>query len=867
VQRPALGSHHRPSAMRALARGAASVLSVAAVAGCATAGPQPPGAAQLPGADAAAASSTTTPAAAAADLLLPVRHDAATGRILLTIPRLDEDMLYLNTLATGLGSTAAGLDRGQVGTDAVVRFERRGARVLMVQPNTAHRAVGGDDALQRSVAESFPRSVVASFAVQSEGPAGTVVDATDFFLGDVYDVIGRLRGARLGSLRVDRDRSYIDGTRTKAFPLNTEIRSVLTYVTDDPAFELRRLAPDGRSITIEQQHSFMRLPQQPHAIRTFDPRAGVFTASFFDFAQGFDSDYRQRGIVRWRLEPSDTAAYLRGEKVEPVRPITYYMDPAIPEPYRTAFVQGGLWWNEIFEAAGWRNAFRIEALPDGADPMDARYPMIYWVHRQQRGPSVGPSFRDPRTGEVIGTVVRMDSYRSMVDHDIYMGLLPAAAGTALQLDAQEFSMARRRQHTAHEIGHTLGLAHNFIAATQGRSSVMDYPYPLIRLDAQGRIDISDAYRPSGGAHDTLAIRYAYTWYPTPQAEAEGLRRIVREAEARGLRFVADMHAAAAGSLPGATQWVEGDDMMAALERTLAVRRVLMDSFDQRAAQTGEPLAVLNRRFAHVYLHHRYALSGATKTIGGMDFGYAMAGEATEPTRIVPAAEQRRALNAVLATLQPQALRVPDRIVAIIPPVPFGFDADLTLIPSPAGTAFDPVALAHSLAQEVVDGLLHPQRAARLASFQARAGARRASANAPLQAMRPTQPPAAALDEVLTLSEVLTRLLDATWGTAPLGEAFRTPGDAMDAALRRVTQRAVLDAMLDLAGSGAATPDVRAVTEHHLETLRQRLGGARAADAEHRGHHAAARRDIERYFDGRDDPAARPRPEPIRLPWP
>jgi hypothetical protein len=841
VQRTAPRSRSASILHRAVAVPATLLLLLGGLNGCASA-PAAPGTA-AGGSPTQRGSATETAAAAqpaSTELLLPLRHDAGTGRLFLTIPRMNEDMLYLNTLATGLGTTTASLDRGQVGTEAVVRFERRGSRVLLVQPNTAHRATGGDDALQRSVAESFPRSIVASFAVQSEGPGGVTVDATDFLLSDVYDVAGRLRAARLGTVRVDRERSYVDRGSTRAFPRNTEIRSVLTYVTDDPAPELRRLAPEGRAITMEQHHSFMRLPERPLPVRAFDPRAGVFTMSFFDFARGFDSDYRQRGIARWRLEPRDTAAYLRGEKVEPVTPIVYYLDPAIPEPYRTAFIEGGRWWNDVFGAAGWRDAFRIEPLPADADPMDARYPMIYWVHRQQRGPSVGPSFRDPRTGEIISTVVRMDSYRSLVDHDIYMGLLPAAAAAGLQLDAQEFSMARRRQHTAHEIGHTLGLAHNFIAATQGRASVMDYPYPLIELDGQGRIDVTRAYRPSGGAHDTLAIRYAYTWYPTPAAEAQGLQRIVREAEAAGLRFVADMHAGAAGSIPGATQWVEGDDMMAALDRTMAVRRVLIDAFDPRAAQPGEPLAVLNRRFAHVYLHHRYAVSGATKYVGGMDFGYALAGEATEPTRIIPAAEQHRALEAVLATLSPSALRVPERVAAVIPPVPFGYDSDLTLIPSPAGTAFDPVGLAHSFAQEVADALLHPQRAARLVSFHARN-----SANP-------------------SLAEVLDRVVAATWGAAPTAGAAADP---MDGALRRVTQRAVLDAMLDLAGSRTATPGVRAATEQQLEALRQRLASARAGSPEERGHQAAARRDIERYFDGRDDPAARPRPEPIRLPWP
>jgi hypothetical protein len=831
-----------PRRIRRHARSSALAVAGLFVMGCSSArpaAPPPTAPAQAPS-QTPQQSAAQAAAAAVSGNLLPVRHDAATGRVLLTIPRMGEEMLYLNTLATGLGTTAASLDRGQTGTSALVRFERRGQRVLLVQPNTNHVAFGADTVVARTVAESFPASVLASFAVQSEGAAGTVVDATDFFLSDMYGIVARLRSAGMGNLRIDANRSYIDGARTASFPSNTEVRAVLSYVSDDASGALNRLAPDARSVTFEQQHSFVRLPEPPLPIRAFDPRAGIFTFNFFDFAQPFDSDYRQRGIARWRLEPRDTAAYLRGELTEPVRPIIYYMDPGIPEPYRTAFFEGGRWWNSMFEAAGWRNAFRVEPLPAGVDPMDSRYPVIYWVHRQERGPSVGPSFRDPRSGEIVGTVVRMDSYRSLVDHDIYMGLVPAAAAAGgLQLSAEQFAMARRRQHTAHEIGHTLGLAHNYIAATQGRSSVMDYPYPLISVDAQGRLDIRDAYRASGGAHDTLAIRYAYTWYPNAEAERAGLQRIVREAEARGLRFVADAHAGGTGSIPAAAQWIEGDDMISALDRTTSVRRLLLQHFDQRAAQPGEPLAVLNRRFAHVYLHHRYAVAGAAKYIGGMDFGYALAGEATTPTRVIPAAEQRQALTAILTTLRPAELRVPDRVVSLIPPVPFGFDGDVTAIPSPAGTAFDPVNLAHSFAQEVVDALLHPQRANRVAVQSAR---------------DPQQ---------LSLNDVISGLVNATWATP---EPARAPNPT-DAALRRVAQRAVLDGLLDLAGSRNATVEVRSMTELHLQQLLQRVSAASGGTAEERSQRATARRDIERYFRGEDDPAARPRPAPVPLPWP
>jgi hypothetical protein len=781
--------------------------------------------------------SPTVPAAE--ERLLPIEFDAATGRVTLIIPRLGEEMLYLNTLATGLGTMPPLLDRGQVGTSGVVRFERRGPQVLLVRSNTAHRAEGGGEALRRSVEESFPQTVLASFAIKSEEPGRLTVDATDFFLGDVFDVAGSLRRGGAGSVRVDRERSFIDGAGTGAFPINTEVRAVLSFVTDDPSPTLRRVAPDGRSVTLAQQHTFLQLPDDRMAPRAFDPRAGLFPGTYFDFAQGFDSDYRQRIIVRWRLEPADPAAYLRGELVEPVKPVIYYVDPAIPEPYRSAFIEGGLWWNDVLQAAGWRDAFRIEDLPAGADPLDARYPMIYWVHRQDRGPSVGPAFVDPVTGEIVGTVVRMDSYRSLVNHDIYMGLLSAAGPAGLQIDAQEFAMARRRQHMAHEIGHTLGLAHNFVAATQGRSSVMDYPFPLVELDDNGQLDISRAYRRSAGAHDTLAIRYAYTWFPDAASEAAGLRELVREAEASGLRFIADAYAPAHHPYPSVSQWVEGSDMLSALERTTAVRRLLIDRFDERAAQPGEPLAVLNRRFAHVYLHHRYALAGATKYVGGMEFGYALRGENTPITAVIPAADQRRALRAVLAALAPAELHIPTRVAALIPPVPFGYGDDLTLIGSPGGAAFDPIAAAHSLAQEIVDGLLHPQRVSRVVTFNAQ---------------DPANP---------SLDEVLTALVDATWRAVPA----TTAASPQEPALRRAAQRATLDAMLDLAGNRAATAEVRAVTELHLDRLRASLVQAQGGAAEDRAHRATALRDITRYFAGEDDPDRRPRPTSIPLPWP
>lgn len=772
---------------------------------------------------------------AADEHLLPVRYESDTGKVLLEIRPGGGEMIYHNTLATGLGTASPLLDRGQVGISALVRFERRGPRVLLVRENAGHRALTDDEALSRSVMESFPRSVLAAFDIEEELEGRLLVDATEFFLSDVFEAALAIESAGLGTVELDRRRSYIDLDHTKSFPSNSEIRAVLTFASSDPHIELRRHSPDGRSVVLEQHHSFLALPDEGYRSREFHPRAGFFPHAFFDYAQGLDSDYWRRWIMRWRLEPSDPEAYLRGELVEPVRPIRYYMDPAIPEPYRTAFIEGGLWWNGLFEAAGFRNAFRILDLPEGVDPLDARYNVIYWVHRSRRGPSVGPSFKDPRTGEILKTVVRMDSYRSLVNHDIWMGFLPAAGPRGLAWNSEEMAMARRRQHSAHEIGHTLGLAHNFIAATHDRASVMDYPAPLTRLDADQNLNLSRAYAPGPGAHDRIAIRYGYTWYQDAESEAQGLAEILKEAEELGLRFITGGHAAPAGSFADATVWVEGSNMLDALGCALAVREVLIERFDERALSDGEPFSFLNRRFAHVYLHHRPALEGATKLIGGMEFAYALKGDPLEPTRIVNASDQRSALELVLSALEPENLRIPERVSRLIAPTPFGWNSDEELFPASAGPAFDPLTAAHSLAQEIVDGLLHPERLARVASFHARDR------------------------EFPSLSEILTRLIAATWEAEPEEQAPE---------LRLLSRRAALDGLLDVAGGKETTALVRAEVERTLEALRDLLDeGAPGASAAEVALRSAARRDIDRYFRGEDDASKRPRPAPIPLPWP
>jgi hypothetical protein len=783
------------------------------------------------------------------DGYFPLYWDGEQGRLLLEIPRVGEEFLYLTSLATGLGVNGLGLDRGMIGEEAVARFERVGPRVLFVLKNPRFRATGdANEALVRSVEESFPTSTIASFEVLAEKGGRVLVDATPYFLSDVMDVVGRLRRGEEGEFKLDRERSVIYLPRTKAFPINTEVEAALTFVSDRPGRRVRAHAPDGRAITLREHHSFVKLPDDGYRPRRFDPRIGLFPLTFYDYSKPFDQDYVTRYVRRHRLVKRDPDAPLS----EPVEPIVYYLDPGIPEPYRSAFKEGAMWFDELFEAAGFKNAFRVEDMPPDMDPLDARYNVIQWVHRTEAGSSIGPSFVDPRTGEIIKAAVRMDSHRSLVDYDVYAGVAPAVTGgdpvdpfladPALgewiaafdpEVTAEEFVMARRRQHAAHEVGHTLGLAHNFVAASYGRASVMDYPAPLIRL-VDGRLDLSEAYRAGPGAYDSLAIRYAYTEFPEGEEEA-GLAAILAEAEARGIKFITNPDERGSSSYPEATTWVNGSDMVKELARVMEVRRFLIDRFDETAIREGEPMALLVKRFTPVYLHHRFTLTAAIKAIGGMEFRYAVRGDRTPPTRIIEPERQRRALELLLDAIQPEELAVPERVLRLLAPRPFGFAADDRAFDSKAAPAFDQLGIARTLATTVVRGILTPERAARLVAFADR------------------------VPDAPTLEEVIGRLVDRTWETA-------TPD--RHAALKRVVERVVLDELIRLASNDEATVEARAGAEWGLRRIVRILEGRRPRTAPDEAHDALAAADIRRFLErrdagtGRSEPLPAPRGTPI-----
>jgi len=762
------------------------------------------------------------------DGFIPVHLDDETGNIYLEVTRLEEPFLHTVTIRQGTGTI--GPDRGSSAGSRVLHFERHGPRVLVIQQNSSMIASSGDPEEIRAVEESFPRSVLAALPIVASEGGRLLVNATDFFLGDLPN------NAPAFNAQVNRDRSVINGRFTRAYPRNTEVSALLSFVASTPAPGVGQIAPDGRYVTVEQHHSLVQLPEEPLAPRRYDPRTAIGAHVLWDFSQPFDGEYRLRTTPRWRLEPSDREAYLRGELVEPVEPIVIHVDPATPEPYRTAYREGIEWWNVAFEAAGFRNAIQAPDLPPDADWMDSRYSILPVVHRTATGPSVGGQHRDPRTGEILRALPRMDSYRSLVDYNIFAGLIPVFEdqGIEPQISAEQFAMDRRRQHVAHEVGHTLGFPHNHISATLDRASVMDYPFPLIDVDDQGNLDISSAYRLSVGYSDSVAVRYTYTWFPDAEAEAEGLRRIVEEALERGHLYNTD--AGLASSFPEVHQWVEGATMFEALDRTRAVRRLVLDHFDERVIRPGEPMAWLNQRLAHAYLHHRYSVEAVVKYVGGARHYPAMRGDGQNPVVPIPAADQRRALNEIFRVLSPAELAIPDRILDLIPPTPSGFQRLEPWIDSPAGPVLDPLALARSFAQEVVDNLLHRERAHRVVSLHHR---------------DPGQ---------VSLDEVLQGLVSATWGAS--GARSASQGNYV-----RAAERSVLDGIFGLASDEAATAEVRDAAERQLAELADRIRGSAGDGRQDENHRARALREIERYLTYGTVPPLRTGVITIPLPWP
>jgi hypothetical protein len=746
------------------------------------------------------------------------------GKLYLELDRWGEELLHQISLTTGLGSNPVGLDRGQLGSTAILAAQRVGPRVLLMEPNYRYRARSQDVAEVRAVAEAFAPSVHWGFEVVAQTGDRALVDATDFFLRDAHGIARTLERARQGTFRLERSRSVFHLPRTKAFPENTEIEVVLTFTSGQPGGLVSSTAASGEAVTFRVHHSLVRLPGDGYEPRRADPRVGAFGMSFMDYAAPIDQDPAVRWVARHRLEKRDPTA----ERSEPVEPIVYYLDPGVPEPVRSALLDGARWWNQAFEAAGFVDAFRVEVLPDGADPMDLRYNMIHWTHRSTRGWSYGSTVADPRTGEILKGNVNLGSLRLRQDHLIARGLVPPAgaqfgvcdlsAGPAFDYlaivadgDPVEMALARVRQLSAHEVGHTLGLAHNYIASTYGRASVMDYPAPLVRLTGDGRLDLSDAYAVGAGEYDKFAIRWLYADFPPGASEPEALEAIVQDGLSRGIRFLTDQDARPAGGAhPLAGLWDNGSDPVAMLGHEMEVRRIGLDAFGEGSVPEGEPLASLEKVLVPLYLHHRYQVEAAAKSIGGMDYAFALRGDGQTPLRRVPADRQRAAVDAVLATLDAAALALPERVLQLIPPRAFRVPSGETFDGHTSPT-LDPFAAAASAADLTLGFVLQPERMARLVEQHSR------DASLP------------------GLDEVVDRLMEVTWRAA-------APGDAYVAEVQRTVQRVVVDGMMQHAGSTSNSPAVRAVLNAELLQLAEWLAGRTSPTP----HQMLALEDIKRW---------------------
>jgi hypothetical protein len=786
------------------------------------------------------------------DGFMPIYINADDGKIYIEINRFNTEFLYLVSLPTGVGSNPIGLDRAQLGPTRVVKFERAGNKVLMVQPNYEYRALSNNAAERKSVEESFARSVVWGFRVEASDGDRVLVDATGFFLRDAHGVADRLNQARQGNFGFDESRSALYMPNTKGFPKNTEVEATVTLTSNAEAGNLvREVTPTGRHVTVRQRHSFVELPDNNYKPRKFDPRTGAISTSFYDYGTDINEDLEKRWILRHRLEKRDPNAAMS----EAVKPIVYYVDNGAPKAIQDALVEGAAWWNQAFEAAGFRNAFQVRVLPPDADPMDVRYNVINWVHRSTRGWSIGSSVVDPRTGEIIKGDVTLDSQRARQDFLLGEGMVPPyrASENACDFgmlpdadylipaqsanDLTAMSYARIRQLSAHEVGHTLGFAHNFAASTYGRGSVMDYPAPMVEI-RNGRLDFSNAYDVGIGAFDKFATRYSYAQFAPGANEDRELERIVNEGLAAGMLYLSDQDARPAGAAhPLANLWDNGSDPVAMLKHEMQVRRIGLNQFGLQNIPQGTPLSELENRFLPLYLHHRYQLTAATKMIGGAYYTYAVrtAGGPNPSTvaEIVPAAQQRAALQAVLDTIRPDELVISDNILRLIPPVASGYGSSRSeRFAKRTSPMFDEIGAAEIAADVAISGLLEPSRAARTISYNARD---RANPH---------------------FSEVAAALVRATWGTP-------VSANAKHALIQRAVQSLTVQRLMDLAANERAQPQVRAVASDALRSLSATAKqNAATATREAAAHYRATADEIDRFLARPAEPRKPTTPLPV-----
>ncbi len=704
------------------------------------------------------------------DGFMPYYISQSKGKVWLEVSKFNQPFIYYTGLPYGLGSNDIGLDRGQLGQSRLVQFERYGDKVLLKQLNTDYRADTDNQAEKNSIAQAFASSVLAGFKVEATRGNKVLVELTPYLLKDLHGVSARLKARSQGSFSVDTSRSALNTKKVKNFPKNTLFESVLTFKGSNPGQYVRQVTPSPNDISVHQHLSFVALPDDGYQPRKFHPHSGYFELSYKDYATPITKPIDQRLIYRHRIER---------DKKGTIKPIVYYLDPGVPEPVRGALLDGARWWEQAFDAIGLEGAYKVEILPEGADPLDVRYNVIQWVHRATRGWSYGFSVSDPRTGEILKGHVTLGSLRVRQD------LLIANALTGIYGDnsedkakaAEAMALARIRQLSAHEVGHTIGIAHNFAASPDARASVMDYPHPLVKLEGD-KVSLTDAYATDIGKWDIEAVRYGYSEFANSNEEVKGLKAILKGMRDKNLLFLSDPDARPVGGAhPTGHLWDNGENPAKELERVLAIRAKALAKFGHDNLAHGTPYSELAETLVPLYLFHRYQAEAAVKLIAGVEYEYSVKGDSFKPVTFVAKDTQQAALDALLETLSVETLSVPDSILSVIPPKAYGYYRNRESFPSNTGLTLDPVSMADTSAQHSLALLLNPKRLARLLQQDA------------------------SDSEQLGLSEMVKQLLDATL------MANQTKG--LDGLIQQRVDYLTLSELIKAAESAQASPEVKA----------------------------------------------------------
>lgn len=644
------------------------------------------------------------------DGLLPLFYDDQSGKIFLQVNNDSRQFIYYFSLPQGLGSNDIGLDRGQLMdlSTKLVRFEPAGDKLLLRQLNTYYRAVSDNPLEQQSVDEAFASSVLWGFPVVARTSTHFLVDATEFALRDSHGVARRLKETKQGNYSPDSTRSGVYPARTKSFPLNTEIEATVTFVGEEPGEFVQQVAPDAFALSVRMHHSFVALPEPGYTPRKFHPQSGFWSFEYKDYAVPIEAEMTQRFIPRHRLIKKNPGAAMS----EAVQPIIYYLDPGTPEPIRTALLEGGSWWNQAFEAAGFKDAFQIKMLPADADPLDVRYNVVQWVHRATRGWSYGYGLTDPRTGEIIKGHVTLGSLRVRQDYLIAQGMTaPFESENADTTPLTDMALARIRQLSAHEIGHTLGIAHNFAASPNDRASVMDYPQPQISLTEDNRVSLTNAYAENIGSWDKRVIQYGYG----DAQSSQQLDAFVAQSAQLGFQFITDPDSRSSSDQhPASSLWDSGANAVDELDRVITLRAIALKNFNANALAFGRPYSDLAEILVPVYYYHRYQAEAAGKWLGGHRYDYNVKVNAGAEQLIpVSGSEQRKALSTLLSTLNPDFLKMPNQISALIPPKAYGWSKTRESATGFTGASLDPVSMAEASVNHTLNILLSPERLARM----------------------------------------------------------------------------------------------------------------------------------------------------------